>query len=58
MPVGAHVIHEDGKIPKPCEDLLTNIGVHFVDSSAQSWTKTSLYQGDTLNRQVKTLYNM
>ena len=58
VPVGAHVIHEDGKIPKPCEDLLTNVGVHFVDSSAQSWTKTSLYQGDTLNQQVKTLYNM
>ena len=48
VPVGAHVIHDDGKIPKPCEDLLTNIGVHFVDSRTQSWTKTSLQQGDLL----------
>ena len=47
VPVAGHVIH-DGKIPKPCEDLLTNSGVHFVDSSTQSWTKTSLQQGDSL----------
>ena len=35
VPIGPHFIHNGGKNPKPCKDLLTDAGVLVVDAVTQ-----------------------